>query len=1648
MKISWNNTINSLCKNYIDSIEKKFKEADYLPDSVRELINEFFRYIDYTHTEDNFEISLIKAASEQKIERVDDICNGTLNELPRFLLGEDWTELWYLYITAEARSPYTIGYERRSVRSEKLILHIRNIIVALKDFFILKATGFTTSEILRGGRNPEEIKDINYTFDTVHWLTAKIKSGDRECIDYLVEAMTSENNANRLQHDYFKAIVKSDCQRLLELEGKLLLAARLQEGLRQAIVETMDEGTPESYIYLLKIIRENNLQRFAAVKRGLAVTTGLGETEAPERINNKFIELISDYLNNLERAGEAVYSKDAMEVYLGLWALAFFRVEDIEAPVRELIVSAPAYRVEAAMLMLETIQYPALSNRLVSETLQKRSHDHSIIAGALPLYLNKFHISWYGDPEPVPPLNEFFASREEAIRDYEILVNILESMKGTETFEPYVFPWLSLKMTRGEVALKITKIALLLNSPHYIDRTLDYIGYMETYDRASTVKYLLWEPTTRKQITFAVNSMADRGTETREAGCEITKRLYKAEKLTDEDYLIMEDNLRLKAANMRIATIDILSSLPDTKAMLSVSRLLNDKIAERRLAGLDIIKKWTDNGERSELVESLLPVVESIKRPTSKERILIDSIINSAKTNDSNYNAANGFGLYNPNDNLQLRVEYPENFDIEKALTLSDKNFPRDIMRKIMKLIEENADYEFENSWGETVRLGNSPKIERYGDGLKALARPEIWKRFYEQEIGSPEDMLRLELAIHNFESCNTPFFPLLRRLLGKAFHEENIMKDLSHLPYYQQALEVWTCLAQEFLSSPVVWKTCTDILSVVVSTVKPDEMVHTYCYYGGEKEHSLFDVWPFEQFCKILEENSEVCDDHIFIKSFTARYEFYRMLGYKRDFNPLVPGEYLRLWDMGKITDSEFWQEVIGREASPEMVNYLTARLPAAAKRYSWQKEPQRLTPLQCELVNKAVDRILDIELQRGDTPTVVTGLAGKINVITGIDYLLRILTGLGKEKPKCSFWGLGDSKRDIFSWLLHVSCPAEGDTAIELKNKAKEVGISDERLVEAAMYSPRWLELVEKAIGWKGLESAAYYFIAHTGESLNDNVKSRIARYTSVTPDDFADGAFDPVWFREVYRQLGKKRFEVVYDAAKYISEGNRHTRARKLSDAALGILKVKDVQKEIIDKRNKDLVVAYGLIPLGRNRIKDLRQRYALLSRFLKESKQFGAQRQASESRAVKLALDNLARTAGFGDATRLTWSMEADLIKEVTEYLSPKEIEGVTLYIELGEGTPELIAESKGKRLQSIPARIKKDKYVEKIREIHRQLKEQHIRSRALLESAMTDCSEFTGEEIAQLRENPIIWTMLSHLVLIKDNDVSGFPDDTGHSVISAEGEVIALAPEDRLRIAHPYDLLQAGVWSVYQHALFERQWRQPFKQVFRELYVPTAEEKTQAKSMRYAGNQIMPARTVALLKKRQWIVDYENGLQKVSFSGNVTAVIYALADWFSPSDIEAPTLEYVAFYDRRSFKDKKIEDVPPIVFSEIMRDVDLAVSVAHAGGVDPEASHSTIEMRRVIVEHAMPMFGISNVKIIGNFAKIKGELGSYNIHLGSGVIHKEGGVQIAVLPVHSQSRGRIFLPFLDEDPKTAEIISKILLFAEDTRIKDPSILSQI
>ena len=58
------------------------------------------------------------------------------------------------------------------------------------------------------------------------------------------------------------------------------------------------------------------------------------------------------------------------------------------------------------------------------------------------------------------------------------------------------------------------------------------------------------------------------------------------------------------------------------------------------------------------------------------------------------------------------------------------------------------------------------------------------------------------------------------------------------------------------------------------------------------------------------------------------------------------------------------------------------------------------------------------------------------------------------------------------------------------------------------------------------------------------------------------------------------------------------------------------------------------------------------------------------------------------------------------------------------------------------------------------------------------------------------------------------------------------------------------------------------------------------------------------------------------------------------------------------------------------------------------------------------------------------------------------MHKQPGGALCIVPVHSQQRGRLFLPFADSDPQTAEVLAKVLLLARDQEIKDPVILEQI
>jgi hypothetical protein len=265
----------------------------------------------------------------------------------------------------------------------------------------------------------------------------------------------------------------------------------------------------------------------------------------------------------------------------------------------------------------------------------------------------------------------------------------------------------------------------------------------------------------------------------------------------------------------------------------------------------------------------------------------------------------------------------------------------------------------------------------------------------------------------------------------------------------------------------------------------------------------------------------------------------------------------------------------------------------------------------------------------------------------------------------------------------------------------------------------------------------------------------------------------------------------------------------------------------------------------------------------------------------------------------------------------------------------------------------------------------------------------------------------------------------------------------------LRLAHAHDFLQTGQWHLWQRDCFRRELVQPFKQIFRELYIVTAAEKKDGHlSRRYAGQQVQPRQAMALWAGRGWKVSEDEGIRKIFHELGVSASVCFLYAAATPAQVEGWTLETVTFTRAKDHRPLKLSDIPPRTFSEVMRDMDLVVSVAHRGGVDPEASASTIEMRGNLLREICTLLKLTNVRQKPPHILVDGQLGQYSIHLGSGSVHRLPGGVLFIIPVHAQHRGRLFLPFADDDPKTAEILSKVLLLARDHEIQDPGILDQL
>ena len=108
----------------------------------------------------------------------------------------------------------------------------------------------------------------------------------------------------------------------------------------------------------------------------------------------------------------------------------------------------------------------------------------------------------------------------------------------------------------------------------------------------------------------------------------------------------------------------------------------------------------------------------------------------------------------------------------------------------------------------------------------------------------------------------------------------------------------------------------------------------------------------------------------------------------------------------------------------------------------------------------------------------------------------------------------------------------------------------------------------------------------------------KAQVAQRTPLDAEDLVDDAVDVAWFNRTYSAMGKKRWEAVYDAAKFAASGGGHKRAQLFADAMLGHVKSKELVAPITSKRHQDAVRALGLLPLPTDQDKAKKE---MLSRY---------------------------------------------------------------------------------------------------------------------------------------------------------------------------------------------------------------------------------------------------------------------------------------------------------------------------------------------------------------------------------------------------------------------------------------------------------------
>jgi len=1446
-------------------------------------------------------------------------------------------------------------------------------------------------------------------------FASALDAGNSEVRRILIDSLEGTHPVGGPSREGYRSLLAAHDLAAWEFVGRQLLEAGRAEGLRQTILEAASGGHPDAFALLLELVVENDLVRFSSTIRAL---TEWVQEPFDTRRSAQAAEALATLAKVMRTplSTEQLRTGSPAEALLGLWALAFRDIDATIAAASVLLAEPDAGKRLAAARILVMLARPA-----AADVLERAFADEDL--AVLRTVLGAWWVD-HGLVRGPAPLSEGALSvlRERAHGvgvsqniDTGILVPRIEALKRSD----------------------LVDLLTAASGPDEIDLTIasaDARRYAVTKFAKNPSKYRA------ELFALALDASWHVRTPARVA--------LEVDEITGAEALLLEKALTRKTDDIRKTALRLLQKQTPEDVRVTLGRLRAGKPEQRRAADeLAELAGLTGSAAGTPPTDAAAP-----KNAAPKDAPVAGAGGSSATAQRP---ALLRYGVEDRTPAIRPTPPPASQWAIYHPGA-------RRIWQSLGAWLDEHANVEVHTRGGVGL-LSNITSIARNDDGsmpLEALVQP-WWERVSGELVDGGVELVLLRLLRAGGDAR-------ARQVLGDLGEETATTTRqlrvalLGHLArrewrptWVEPVLDLIELEASELPSGALIGPRnvrFNEDRARVGSD--PRENLVTVDLARGYLDPAVLDdgqltrLWRTLRFLDEPEGAVDQWDGPRVELTDPSRWGVVEM----------VVDQPFRFRPPVNIVTEAFERGVASRA---DLVDLVVTRPALRCELRNGDTNPlaqfsgiTSASPQVQAVVDGVQRAVVDLELPRGEFETPFSEMAMSLQRATGAESLVAVLRALGR-RPFVRRYLYAKEREGVFSYLVRIHHPAADDTAETVARAFAGAKIPESRIIETAMYSPQWAQLFEEYLGWPGFASAVWWIHAHTpvdgheiGVRIRKERSSEIQRRTPVSEEDRERGSSDVEWFSRMHAELGDDRLDRILKAAKYASSAGQHTQAELFANVLRGRTGEDELLPRMHEKRHQDAVRAYGLLPLSGDP-DELLRRYEVLRGFVRTGKTSGPQRRAAETAAVHTALENLARAAGYRDPQRLTWAMEARTSADLGRGAVTAVDGDVTVSLSIDDlGLPVLEVDRAGKTLAAVPAKSRKVDEIAALIARARELKKQTQRMRESLEAACVLGDVIDAEELALLQAHPVLGRMLPELVMVDGEGRAGFLSAAGDELVLADESVIRAV--GGLRIAHPLDLLASGDWPDLQHAVMTRGRPQPFKQVFRELYVLNDNEQTEQgiSSRRYVGHQLDSRRASALFTARGWVRDYGFGYERTFHNEKITAFCNTSGGWGTPGEVEEAVTDDVRFGHVGSRLAIPLSEVPPRVFSEAMRDLDLVVSVAHVSGVDPQSSESTIELRARIVDETCRLLGMQNVETDGHHVRIKGALGTYSVHLGSGIVHRIPGNTLFIIPVSAQHRGRVFLPFVDDDPRTAEIVSKVVMLAADDKIKDPTILSQL